>query len=310
MDRCEVIFNPYSGRGHGRKLEAKLIAALKSTALDFELIETEYPGHGIKLATQARRDGFATVVAAGGDGTVSEVVNGLAQATFAAEPVGKLGLLPVGSGNDFATMLGIPANLDKAVQRLVTGATRAVDLGHASWTTEHGTQARYFDNNMGIGLEAAVTLESYNIRRLTGSALYLAAALRTLRSYDAPDIELVGELADGECWQRRGPTLMVSIGNSPRAGGGFYLTPDALLDDGLLDVGVADAVPIHRVLRLLPKALFGKHVSDSAWNMRRCHHVHITCPDGVPVQLDGEVVAHQASEVSITVHAGRLAVIV
>lgn len=310
MDRCKVIFNPYSGRGQGRKLKARLIAALEAVDLDFELVETEYPGHGIELATQARRAGFATIVAAGGDGTVSEVVNGLVQSTPAPEPAGRLGLLPVGSGNDFATMVGIPAQLDEAVQRLVADETRIVDLGHAIWTTGHGIQARYFDNNMGIGLEAAVTLESYNIRRLTGSALYLVAALRTLRHYDAPDIELACDLADGERWQRNGPILMVSIGNSPRAGGGFYLTPDALLDDGLLDVGVADAVPIHRVLRLLPKALFGKHVSDSAWNMHRCHHVHITCPGGVPVQLDGEVVAHEAFEVSITAHAGRLTVIV
>ena len=82
-----------------------------------------------------------------------------------------------------------------------------------------------------------------------------------------------------------------------------------MLDDGLLDVGVADAVPTHRLLRLLPKALFGKHVSDSAWTMRRAHHIHITCAEGVPVQLDGEVVTRSAHEVSITAHAGKLTLI-
>ena len=197
------------------------MAALEAAELDFDLVETLHPGHGIELATQARRDGFAIIVAAGGDGTVSEVVNGLVQATPPHKSAGILGLLPLGSGNDLATMVGIPTGLEEAVQRLVDGETRVVDLGHASWCTDHGTQSRYFDNNMGIGLEAAVTLESYNIRRLTGSALYLTAALRTLRGYVAPDISMACELADGEWWRRSGPTLMISIGNSPRAGGGF-----------------------------------------------------------------------------------------
>jgi YegS/Rv2252/BmrU family lipid kinase len=310
MKTIKVIFNPLAGRGRGARIEAELTAALTQTGLDFDLAETEYPGHGIELATQARRDGYDLVVAAGGDGTISEVVNGLVQAAPLHEPAGRLGLLPIGSGNDFATMVGCPVKWEEAVQRLAAGEERLIDLGHASWVTENGTQARYFDNNMGVGLEAAVTLESYSIQRLSGSALYVAAALKTLRGYQSPDLSLVCELADGELWRRSGPTLMVSIGNSPRAGGGLYLTPDALLDDGLLDVGVADAVPTRRVLQLLPMALWGKHVNDSAWTALRVRHLHITCVEGVPVQLDGEVVARQVYEVSITAHAGRLVVVV
>lgn len=310
MERVKVILNPYSGRGLGAKTKPRLCQALLSAGVDFDLAETTGIGHAVELARQARLDGYGTVVAVGGDGTISEVMNGLAQATPAGESVGKLGLLPLGTGNDFADMVGCDRRLEQAARVLAAGKTRRIDLGHAIVRTGDQTIQRYFDNNMGVGFEAMVTLESYKLKRLPGTLLYVVAALRALNSYRPPHMEIDWKTANHESGHHAEKTLLVSIGNSPRTGGSFYLTPDAKLDDELLDVGIAKAISPLRVLFLLPKALFGKHTTHSALTMLRCRQLQISCAEGLPVQLDGEVIAKQADRVEISIQPGRLEVIV
>ncbi|NJN82924.1 MAG: hypothetical protein HC802_12025 [Caldilineaceae bacterium] len=195
------------------------------------------------------------MVAAGGDGTISEVMNGLARATPAGETVGKLGILPLGTGNDFADIIGCQRNLFEAAQLIGRGRTRRVDLGYAKIVGPDIQRDRYFDNNMGVGFEAHVTLESYSVKWLSGVSLYVVAALKSLRSYHAPQVEMSWEDEGGRLQHHSQRVLLVTVGNSPRTGGGFYLTPDALLDDGLLDIGILDNVSRWRILGLLPKAL-------------------------------------------------------
>jgi YegS/Rv2252/BmrU family lipid kinase len=310
MEQVKVILNPYAGRGTGGRSKPRLQAALKQAGVAFDLVETNGIGHAIELARQARSDGYSTVAAVGGDGTISEVMNGLAQATPEGQSVGKLGILPLGTGNDFADIVGCPRDLDAAARALAVGKTRRVDLGHTVITTGQQEIRRYFDNNMGVGFEAWVTLESYKIKRLRGALLYVVAALRTLRTCPAPFVDATWETAAGVTERRADAALMISIGNSRRTGGGFYLTPDAKLDDGLLDVGVAAAVSRWRILRLLPKALKGTHTSDPAITMLRCRYMRLACTEELPVQVDGEVVTRNADLVEISVQPGRLEVIV
>lgn len=310
MEQTKVILNPYSGRGTGGRSKARLAAALTQAGVRFDLAETVGVGHAIELARQARLDGYATVVAVGGDGTISEVVNGLAQATPAGQTVGRLGILPLGTGNDFADIVGCSRDLATAARAIAAGQTRTVDLGHT--LVESGDQQieRYFDNNMGVGFEAWVTLESYKVKRLSGALLYVVAALRALRSCPAPHVTATWHLADGTQQEYADNALMISVGNSNRTGGGFYLTPDARLDDGLLDVGVAAAVSRWRILRLLPKALKGAHTTDPAITMLRCRRIQLACRAELPVQVDGEVIVRNADRVEINIQPGRLEVIV
>ena len=310
MERVKVILNPYSGRGTGARAQPRLCEAFAQAGIDFDLAETSGVGHGIELARQARIDGYTTVVAVGGDGTVSEVMNGLALATANEVSVGKLGIIPLGTGNDFAAMVGCARKIEPAVQAIVLGKTRRIDLGQATIHTGSNRIHRYFDNNLGVGFEAWVTLESYKIKRLSGVLLYLVAALRALHSYRPPHMDIQWETLAGETNRRAQKTLLVSVGNSRRTGGGFYLTPDARMDDGLLDLGIADAIPPLQVLFLLPKALFGKHTSDQAITLSRCRQLQIDCPEGMPVHLDGEVITAKANRVEINIQAGRLEVIV
>ena len=162
---------------------------------------------------------------------------------------------------------------------------------------------------MGVGFEAQVTLESYKIDRLEGSTRYVAAALRALRSCPAPYAEITWEAEDGQVKRWAQEMLLVTIGNSARTGGVFYLTPDAVMDDGLLDIGIARSVSPWRVLVLLPKALYGKHTSDPAITLDRCRKVSIVCADPVPVHLDGEVVMEDAREITVEVQPQRLEIV-
>jgi diacylglycerol kinase (ATP) len=306
----QVILNPYAGRGRGAKQKAAILAAFARAGLPVDLKETQGVGHAIELAHQARAQGPVTLVAAGGDGTVCEVLNGLAQSTPAGEPVGRLSVIPIGSANDFAEMAGAPRTPDQAAQAIATGAVRSIDLGQATIHSGDSTIQRYFGNNLGFGFEAAVTLESYKIRRLRGLPLYTLAALRALRSCPTPTVRTTWEATDGTLQHHEQPTLMVSIGNSRRTGGGFFLTPHAELDDGYLDGAIAAAVSRWRILWLLPKALYGKHTKDPIVTMFRCRRLSITAAAPMPVHVDGEVISPTAEWVEVDLQPGRLQLVV
>lgn len=310
MKQSLVILNPYSGRGNGVRSESIIVGALKDARFDFDLVRTEGPGHAAELARSAVAAGFDNIVAAGGDGTVSEVVNGMMQVRGERSPVGVLGVLPIGSGNDFASMVGVPLPIDEAVRCLVGRRTRIVDIGTATISDGKSELYRYFDNNLGVGLEAAVTLEAVKIRRLRGSLLYATAAVKALLRHRSPRMRLHWTALDGSSGEHDHRTLLISVGNSRRNGGGFHLTPDAMLDDKSLDVAVARDVSRPEVLALLPLALFGKHTGHRAVTMLRVDSLRIAVPEGAPVQLDGELVTDRAVEVQIGVLPHHLEVIV
>ena len=275
----------------------------------YDLAETEKPGDGIRLAYEARRAGYTTVVAAGGDGTMNEVVNGLMQAAEPGETAGRLGFIPIGSGNDLASMAGYGRSLEAAVRKIMQGRPRRIDVGWARIEGAGGTVERYFANNAGVGFEARVTLESRRLN-LGGALLYGVAALRALASYTTPSAHIRWETAQGAYEKKVEQILLIAIGNSARTGGGFYLTPDAKLDDGLLDVGIAQAVSRWRIMVLLPKALWGGHVSDPAVTMTRARRCQITCNGGLPIHLDGEVVMEDARTIEIELEPQRLEILV
>lgn len=304
-----VILNPAAGRGKAGTLRVRIQALLEDAGFAPCMVESRAPGHATDLAAALGPEP-GLVIVAGGDGTVSEVVNGLAQAARPDAVLGPIGLLPMGSGNDFGATLGYRSSLEHDIRKMARGQVRRLDLGYVRLQSPAGESRRYFDNSMGVGLEACVTMESYRIRRLQGVLLYAWAAIRTLHSYRPPQMDVCCDLADGSRWRRNGATLMVTVGNGPRSGGGFRLTPDAEPDDGLLDAGVAAGISRWATLGLLPLAIFGKHTGHPAVTMVRGTAFCIDCPGGTPVQLDGEILAADARRVEITVEPGRLAVLV
>lgn len=319
MSSMLVIFNPNANHAGARRSRAHIQQAMTAAGLDPTVVETEGAGHATELARRAREDGVEMIVAAGGDGTVNEVVNGLAQAADAAagapggapegEVAGTLGILPIGSANDFAAALGQPMKLSPVVQMLAQGRTRRIDLGRVTLTAGGDSVERYFANNVGFGLEASVTVESTKIGWLNGVLLYGLAALRALAKYEPAPARVTWRTESGTEEHFDDETLLISVGNSPRVGGGFYLTPHAQMDDGLLDIGIARGISRWRTLGLLPKALNGSHLSDPAFSIVRSRCVHIACDAGQPVHADGEVLSEQAQRLSIELQPQRLQVV-
>lgn len=293
-----VILNPYANRWIAGQREAELESSLKGAGLNFDLLVTEYPGHAIQLAFSAAKEGNFPLIAVGGDGTCSEVVNGLLQAVpLNGQPVGPVGFIPFGTGNDLSDMLGLPRELDHAIKVLVDGHTSVIDLGKVN--------GRYFDNNSAIGLEPVVTLESIRLTWLRGVVRYLVSALIGIFKNPSWEGEVVWD--DGNY---SGSLALVSVGNSRRTGGTFYMTPNASLRDGLLDFVFAPKLNRRRLLTLLPKAQTGDHIHDPAITEERTRKLTIRTKTPTPIQADGEVFELGATEIVYEIVPNALQVIV
>jgi diacylglycerol kinase family enzyme len=274
MDQAElcIIFNPAAGRN---RAGARLRELLRGWGPRSDLRPTRAPGHAEELALQAAREGFGIVAAAGGDGTVHEVANGLLRAE---RPGVAFGVIPIGSANDYAYSLAAEA-VDQAPS--AGAVAHMVDVG---LVTAGGRPARYFVNSLGLGLNGAVTLESRRIRRLQGLALYGLATMRALwYHYACPGMELC---IDGETWQA--PTLLLSVGLGKREGG-FVLAPDARLGDGLFEYLHAGPLSRWEVLRFMPRlASKGPPKDHPKVRIGRCRELALRSQAALTIHLDGE----------------------
>jgi len=283
------LLNPNAGRGLGRRIAAELPARLESRGLAGRIVPTDGPGHATRLAREAAEAGARWIVAVGGDGTAHEVVNGVAGSAAS------FGLLPMGTGNDLAMALGIPADLDASIDALAGSREARIDLGRFD--------DRWFVNSLGLGFEAQVTIESTRVTRLRGFSVYLWAVLKALTRLRCPDLEI---RIDGR--EVTGRHVLVCIGNGPRVGGGFLLTPDAVNSDGVFDLCLVDAMTRLRVLRTLPKAIAGTHVTAPGVHMTRGRVIEFRSRDGFPFHADGEVVDASRHELRVEIHPGALRV--
>ncbi len=304
-----VILNPCAGRGAGARSKDRLMAALAAADLTYELTETTAPGHAIELAAELRKNGYPMVIAAGGDGTVNEVLNGLAQATPEGETIGKLAFFPIGTGNDFADMSGAKRGVEALAQRIAAGKTRCVDVGRATLSSPTQEIVRYFDNNVGLGFEAQVTVESNRIKWVTGPARYLMGVFKALGSFRSPHAEIAWQNAAGEWDKRYQPSLMISLGNTRRTGGMFFVNPDAVMDDGLLDMALVPHKSKPQVLWLLPQVFIGAHRNDRTILFDRCVQLKLTTSHAVPVHLDGEVVMDDVRSAHFEILHRRLEIV-
>jgi diacylglycerol kinase (ATP) len=289
MERIKVILNPKAGRWYGDRIEPELRQHLKAEGIDFDLVRTTGPRHATELAQQSVADGFKIVVAAGGDGTAHEVVNGL-MAAAGGEVAGTIGVIPVGTGSDFAHGVGIPPNLRESCHKLAHGQERIVDVVRF---TVDGGPPEYFDNTLGIGFDGVVTLEALKFKRLRGMALYLPVVLKTVfLSLKVPRLTVQ---YDGE--ELTTPALMFVAANGPREGGGFFIAPDAKIDDGIIDLCITREVNRLGMLGLIPHFMKGTHVNRKPVTMARAKHVVITSPDALVAHADGEMICTEGHRI-------------
>lgn len=287
-----VILNPYSARWKARQRWPEAAEALRAAGVDFEMVEMSGPNDGIARARSAAEQGYSPIIAAGGDGGISEVVNGLYQANPDGV-IGPLGLLPLGTANDLVVNLGLPIDLPAAARVIAAGKTRKIDLIQANeWV---------FDNNSAVGLEPVVTLYNIQMVKLKGIIRYLVAALRAIWAQPAWQGKLTWD--DGEY---EGPLSLVSVGNGAITGGLFRMSPAADPADGKLTFVYAYAPGRLRMLGLLPKTFSGAHVDDPAVHQHHATRLEIELTPGSPFQVDGELRERALTRVEYQVLPGKL----
>jgi diacylglycerol kinase (ATP) len=266
-----VIANP----GSVRDISAPLIERLLAPISEIELRWTHGPGHAGELAREARASGRRFFVAAGGDGTVSEVASGLASASEGTS----LGILPFGTGNDLARSLGLPLDLDRAAEVLVTGRARPMDLVRV-YAARPARMA--ISSIAGLGGDVAAGLDQ-ELKRTWGSAAYLRMALDNVASAATFRAEIT---LDDE--RLTLDLTNVVVANGKFLGGGIPVAPLAELDDGLLDVMVLPALSAVRLFGLVPHVLMGRHHRSRHVIHRRSRRVRVEADSPMPVTIDGE----------------------
>ncbi len=294
-----IIMNPTAGKGlAARRLDA-VLAAFRRHKIKPRVMETDGRGHARRLAEESSR-AYDLVVALGGDGTVHETAWGLhssgGDAAFA--------VIPSGSGNDFAKMLNLPSRIDEIVTGIVNGKERSVDAGVASIRDVSGASiSGFFVNAIGMGFDSMVAERARRSRKIRGTLGYLWVALRILGSWTPMTMAVS---ADG--WRREGDTLMVTLGNGACSGGGFYLTPDADIFDGQLDLCLVEGRTVPQMLWLLPRTFRGGHVRARGVTYLKTSHTVIEMGAPIPVHVDGEILTEEAVEAEIKVLPAALTV--
>ena len=280
-----LIVNPHAGRSRRGPDVDRIRRAFAGHGLAVEVALTARPGHATELAREAAGD---PVVAVGGDGTVHEVIGGLDLARQ------RLGVIPSGTGDDFAWQHGIGDGIEAAVARIAAGREHAVDLG--AW------EAGRFHNNLGFGFEADVNRLSHRVRGLRGPALYFAALARALATMRTYEVELAWDGGDFS-----GRLLTGALLNGRRVGGAFRLAPAARTDDGALDLVTVAAMGRLGVVTALGPVLRGHEPRDPRIRRATITRLSLRATAPVPVYMDGEYCGeHRALEATVLPAALRL----
>lgn len=288
----QVILNPYANRWRAQQQIDTVLAALDRLQRPFTLTTTTSPQAAIALTETAVNNGAEIVVAAGGDGTINEVINGLLRATPANATTIPFAIVPLGSANDFSQMAQLPSTIDGSVALLQTPRTRLVDVGAIALSSK--PDPHYFINNSAVGMEPLVTLENIKIKRLRGELRYLVALVRALRKLRAWQMVVTG---DGLTYT--GPVYLLSICNGPRTGG-FMMAPTAQIDDGRFDLVFAPEASKLTVLAVLLRLLRGTHINHSAVTYTKMTHLTLHSQPGTPLHADGELIGK--AETAVTYH--------
>ncbi|MYC15475.1 MAG: diacylglycerol kinase family lipid kinase [Gemmatimonadetes bacterium] len=290
LNHWTIIANPVSGRGRARRIGERVADLLRERGVNAHLMMSGAPGDCERLAREALARGARQVAACGGDGTVHEVVNGLANSDAV------LGVVPCGRGNDLVRALGLSSDVKDVVNTLVHGEDRAIDLGK--------TGGRFFTTVASLGFDTAVAQRARSRpSRLGGTASYCLAVLQTLFGYRSPLVRLRGDFGVFE-----GRVLLAATANAPFYGSGIKIAPDAIFDDGVLDLCIVADVSRWTVLRMFLRAYSGAHVGHSAVRVVQTRTLQIESDDSLWIFADGEPMCEVPAMIEVVSGALRVKV--
>lgn len=300
--KTKLIINPNADLGRAWRWAADLRSVVEEFG-GADWTGTVYPTHATELARQAAEDGYEVVISVGGDGTTHEVINGLMQVPEERRP--RLGIVPVGTGNDFANNVGVQTQPDIAMRQVFTGEPKRIDIA----LIESGARREYWDNTLGIGFDAKATIRSRRIPVLSGFLVYLFAAIQTIMLNHDPALLQVE--TDQEKWEDE--NLLIVLCNGPREGGGFHIAPDAKVDDGWLDYAAITSVSRPMMFRLIPEVMKGTHGRFPQVRINKFRELHMKSDRPLVIHTDGEIYAGfgtDVRELSVKVLPSALEVII
>ena len=298
-----LLVNPSSGSGATGRRVSELEDLMRKHVGDYQLLSTECEGDGERLARLAAERGATRLVIAGGDGTVNEAVSGLLACGRAG--VVDVGLLPLGTGHDFARLLGLDSDLESTVARLAHGKRRQVDAGRIRCRARDGSErVRYFLNiaSFGLSAESARWLAARGNQRRRGPLAYVMSGLVGVARYAAPPVTIRVD----DRIVHEGRLSLAAIGNGQYFGGGMRVAPGASIDDGLFDTVVIEGLSFVASLLMLARVMFGRHIHDPRVGVHRAAVVRAESAAEVWIEADGEVVGTLPGTFEILPGAVRL----
>lgn len=279
--RVKIILNPHAGMDSARS-KVDVLKPLVKELGGADWVETTQPRQAIDLARQAAGEGYELIVAAGGDGTGHEVLNGILQVPAEQRPC--MAILPVGSGNDFCHMTGLPGQPEAALRQIYANPPGTIDVGLLRM--DDGRQ-EYFGSALGIGFDATVTIRAKRLKYIKGYPMYLTAVLQTIiLNHAAPRMHIT---TDQETWEES--VIMLVVMNGQREGGGFFVTPGARPDDEIFDYAQVRQVSRPMMLRILPEVMKGTHTTLKDVRMGHCRKLDLRADRPLALHVDGEVLA-------------------
>jgi len=294
MKKYKIIVNPTSGRGFALKMIPVIKEKMEALGLEYDLVQTDRPWHAAELAEKAALEGYEIVISASGDGTANEVLNGLMRARKQGATKTAMGIITIGTGNDFAYGMNIPGNFDDCFILFKNDYRKLMDIGLVKGGDY--PDGRYFGNGVGMGFDAAVGFEAVKIRWTRGLLAYLIAALRTVfLYYKAPYVKIT---YDGKSLEQA--SLMTSIMNGQRMGGGFYMAPNGDPGDGWLDLCIASSASKLRIFGLITYFMKGTQATQPEVKTARARNISIEAITGtLPAHCDGETLCYSGNRLEV-----------
>jgi YegS/Rv2252/BmrU family lipid kinase len=291
-----AIVNPNAGNGKGKKDWDKISSFLEKENISYSVQFTERKGHAIQITLEAISTGFRKIITVGGDGTLNEVVNGVFTSKTCSSNEIYLSLIPVGTGNDWGRMFGIPLDYEKAVKIISEKKTLVHDIGLVSYYNGSEKKERYFINIAGLGFESVVVRKT-NFQKDKGHGgklIYFYNLLTSLLLYKNTRSEII---IDGE--KTEANVFSINVGNGRYCGGGMRQTPNAIPYDGLLDVTIINGMGKFEIIRNLKILYDGTILSHPKINGYKCKNIKVSSDSIIYTEADGESLGHTPAEFSI-----------
>jgi YegS/Rv2252/BmrU family lipid kinase len=291
-----VILNPHAGSGRGKKGKAEILNRLSKSDFQFELAISEYPKHTIKLTIQAIENGFRNLIVAGGDGTLNEAVNGIFSQTVCPPEEITIGMVPVGTGNDWIKTFGIPNYYKEAIKILQQGITMRQDIGRITFTENDLAKTCYFANMAGFGFDAMVATKTNRLKDKgrSGITVYLQALGSSFMKYQTSKTRVIIDKKE-----INEMIFSVSIGIGKFNGGGMMQAPGAIPDNGLFQVTIIRKIGFFGILRNLAGLYSGEFVKDPRVSTHQARNISVSSAYNIAGEADGEILGDNKFEIDI-----------